>query len=309
MTELLRPPEQTAKGADAGAAHCCGPAAMTRAPSAAAGPAGQTRTASTPRARHGSAALVALSAGCSWETLFNTDPSGRSRSRERSDGPHVWSLRQKVESPGLSKRRCCAFDWPKRRFASLGRSSFWRNDHTVWRATTAVGGRPSTPPRGKREQCWEERGWNNRLARRATATQDVVRDLCDCGPREHHRLPTRNTEGFFAFRLAVRRSTTGPLGRPWQCLADCFRCQRGEGCRESGHPSRTRTQNWSASTARSSSTEIEDQRGYLRRYRPPAAKEAHVSQPHWLMQHATCSCSFRPMQHSAPFFQAHFWHF
>jgi len=39
------------------------------------------------------------------------------------------SFRQKVESPGLSKRRLCAFDWPKRRFACLGLSSFWRNDH------------------------------------------------------------------------------------------------------------------------------------------------------------------------------------
>jgi len=43
----------------------------------------------------------------------------------------IWSLRQKVESPGLSKRRFCAFDWPTRRFASLGRSSFWRNDHNI----------------------------------------------------------------------------------------------------------------------------------------------------------------------------------
>jgi len=40
------------------------------------------------------------------------------------------SFRQKVESPGLSKRRFCAFDWPKRRSACLGLSSFWRNDHT-----------------------------------------------------------------------------------------------------------------------------------------------------------------------------------
>ena len=42
----------------------------------------------------------------------------------------VLSFRQKVESPGLSKRRFCAFDWPKRRSACLGLSSFWRNDHT-----------------------------------------------------------------------------------------------------------------------------------------------------------------------------------
>jgi len=41
------------------------------------------------------------------------------------------SFRQKVESPGLSKRRFCAFDWPKRRSACLGLSSFWRNDHTL----------------------------------------------------------------------------------------------------------------------------------------------------------------------------------
>jgi len=41
------------------------------------------------------------------------------------------SLRQKVESPGLSKRRFCAFDWPKRRYACLGLSSFWRNDVVV----------------------------------------------------------------------------------------------------------------------------------------------------------------------------------
>jgi len=41
------------------------------------------------------------------------------------------SFRQKVESPGLSKRRFCAFDWPKRRSTCLGLSSFWRNDHTA----------------------------------------------------------------------------------------------------------------------------------------------------------------------------------
>jgi len=40
------------------------------------------------------------------------------------------SFRQKVDSPGLSKRHFCAFDWPKRRSACLGLSSFWRNDHT-----------------------------------------------------------------------------------------------------------------------------------------------------------------------------------
>jgi len=42
----------------------------------------------------------------------------------------VLSFRQKVESPVLSKRRFCAFDWPKRRSACLGLSSLWRNDHT-----------------------------------------------------------------------------------------------------------------------------------------------------------------------------------
>jgi len=41
------------------------------------------------------------------------------------------SFRQKVECPGLSKRRFCAFDWPKRRSACLGLSSFWRNDRSV----------------------------------------------------------------------------------------------------------------------------------------------------------------------------------
>jgi len=40
------------------------------------------------------------------------------------------SFRQKVESPGQSKRHFCAFDWPKRRTACLGLASFWRNDHT-----------------------------------------------------------------------------------------------------------------------------------------------------------------------------------
>jgi len=43
----------------------------------------------------------------------------------------ILSFRQKVESPGLSKRRLCAFDWPKRRSACLGLSSFWRNDHNM----------------------------------------------------------------------------------------------------------------------------------------------------------------------------------
>jgi len=50
----------------------------------------------------------------------------------------LWSLRQKVESPGLSKRRFCAFDWPKRRSACLGLSSFWRNDHTTCTIVTQL---------------------------------------------------------------------------------------------------------------------------------------------------------------------------
>ena len=48
---------------------------------------------------------------------------------QRHHKPLILSFRQKVESPGLSKRRFCAFDWPKRRSACLGLSSFWRNDH------------------------------------------------------------------------------------------------------------------------------------------------------------------------------------
>ena len=48
---------------------------------------------------------------------------------EATPSPSLLSVRQKVESPGLSKRRFCAFDWPKRRSACLGLSSFWSNDH------------------------------------------------------------------------------------------------------------------------------------------------------------------------------------
>jgi len=55
--------------------------------------------------------------------------------RSTCHGP-VLSFRQKVESPGLSTRRFCAFDWPKRRSTCLGLSSFWRNDHK-----TTQGGR------------------------------------------------------------------------------------------------------------------------------------------------------------------------
>jgi len=52
--------------------------------------------------------------------------------RRASDGAcSILSFRQKVESPGLSKRRFRAFDWPKHRSACLGLSSSWRNDHTV----------------------------------------------------------------------------------------------------------------------------------------------------------------------------------
>ena len=55
------------------------------------------------------------------------------------DGASVLSFRQKVESPGLSKRRFCAFDWPKRRSACLGLSSFWRNDHKASYPSRAPG--------------------------------------------------------------------------------------------------------------------------------------------------------------------------
>jgi len=57
-----------------------------------------------------------------WTSTVAT--SGRARFRIAI----IMSFRQKVESPGLSKRRFCAFDWPKRRSACLGLSSFWRND-------------------------------------------------------------------------------------------------------------------------------------------------------------------------------------
>jgi len=62
--------------------------------------------------------------GCTRFVLVNRFEQG-SASRNA-----LLSFRQKVESPGLSKRRFCAFDWPKRRSACLGLSSFWRNDHT-----------------------------------------------------------------------------------------------------------------------------------------------------------------------------------
>jgi len=69
------------------------------------------------------------------------------------------SFRQKVESPGLSKRRFCAFDLPKRRSACLGLSSFWRNDHSQmsWvinrsgachRPSSFLGHRPRCPAPG-----------------------------------------------------------------------------------------------------------------------------------------------------------------
>ena len=60
----------------------------------------------------------------------------------------ILSFRQKVESPGLSKRRFCAFDWPKRRSACLGLSSFWRNDHRESECSAterACNGRRMTP--------------------------------------------------------------------------------------------------------------------------------------------------------------------
>ena len=55
------------------------------------------------------------------------------------------SFRQKVESPGLSKRRLCAFDWPKRRSACLGLSSFWRNDHITPQLPPSPSFTPSSP--------------------------------------------------------------------------------------------------------------------------------------------------------------------
>jgi len=58
-----------------------------------------------------------------------SDATEKHTTRQHEHPLLLLSFRQKVESPGLSKRRFCAFDWPKRRSACLGLSSFWRNDH------------------------------------------------------------------------------------------------------------------------------------------------------------------------------------
>jgi len=67
-------------------------------------------------------------------TIRKGHEGGRRRPRPPPRSPTatttpILSFRQKVESPGLSKRIFCAFDWSKRRSACLRLSSFWRNDH------------------------------------------------------------------------------------------------------------------------------------------------------------------------------------